>query len=303
LMEKISVNEDEAFGEFAGDMGKKEALKGADLRKLGAFLKNKDDITVLGNLYRAVTDEGYVKWACFDYYRMNDQMNAAKEFQHVLDSIGGKRWQSGSEASIKSVYELGINFDWACILNDLEALEFALRSSRINSTLTTLDFYNNYTEVDGAKVLAEALKINSALITLNLYDNNVEFDGAGAPAEALKINLTRTTLSLNANYIGNDRVKALAEALKINSALITLYLNNNSNRVDAAKALAEALIGDNGAKALVEALKDQLDSKHFELELQPHRIRQSQGVSRDTQDQLESNHCVLSDVTEELPVK
>ncbi|KAF9079037.1 hypothetical protein BGX23_005287, partial [Mortierella sp. AD031] len=39
-----------------------EALEGADLRRLGMFLRDKDKDRVLGNLYRIVTTEGHVKW-------------------------------------------------------------------------------------------------------------------------------------------------------------------------------------------------------------------------------------------------
>ncbi|KAF9273622.1 hypothetical protein BGZ88_003638, partial [Linnemannia elongata] len=49
-MDKVSVNEGEAVDEFAKQMEKKEALEGADLRKLDTFLKDKDGNKVLGNL-------------------------------------------------------------------------------------------------------------------------------------------------------------------------------------------------------------------------------------------------------------
>ncbi|KAG0290185.1 hypothetical protein BGZ98_003564, partial [Dissophora globulifera] len=39
-----------------------EALEGADLRELSAFLKDNDGNKALGNLYRTVTIEGHVKW-------------------------------------------------------------------------------------------------------------------------------------------------------------------------------------------------------------------------------------------------
>ncbi|KAG0268953.1 hypothetical protein BGZ96_006613, partial [Linnemannia gamsii] len=69
--------------------GKKEALEGADLRKLVIFLKDKDENKVLGTLYTTVTDEGHVKWICIDHYRVNYQETSAKEFLRVLDSVGG----------------------------------------------------------------------------------------------------------------------------------------------------------------------------------------------------------------------
>ncbi|KAG9069746.1 hypothetical protein KI688_009071 [Linnemannia hyalina] len=149
-MDKVSVNEGEAVDEFSKQMEKKEALEGADLRKLDTFLKDKDGNKVLGNLYRTVTDEGHVKWVCIDHYRMNYLENSAKEFLRVLDSVGGSfsenvgrvdvRLQSRALAEhffsalgkARSVYELDIGLDWACTTSDLEALEDALRKSRVS---------------------------------------------------------------------------------------------------------------------------------------------------------------------------
>ncbi|KAI9240922.1 MAG: hypothetical protein BYD32DRAFT_449058 [Podila humilis] len=88
-MNKVSVNEGKAVDEFAKQMENKEALAGADLRKLDTFLKAKDGDKVLGNLYRTVTDEGHVKWVCIDHYRENYQESTAKEFQRMLDSVEG----------------------------------------------------------------------------------------------------------------------------------------------------------------------------------------------------------------------
>ncbi|KAF8933054.1 hypothetical protein BGZ47_011060 [Haplosporangium gracile] len=149
-MDKASANEGEAVDEFAKQMEKKEALEGADLRKLDTFLKNKDGNKVLGNLYRTVTDEGHVKWVCIDHYRVSYQENSAKEFLRVLDSVGGSfsenvgtvvvrlRSRELSEqffsalGKARSVYELDIDLDWACTTSDLEALEDALKKSRVS---------------------------------------------------------------------------------------------------------------------------------------------------------------------------
>jgi len=70
-------------------MENNEAVAGADLRKLDAFLAVKDEDKVLGNLYRTVTDEGHVKWVCIDHYREDYQESTAKDFQRMLDSVGG----------------------------------------------------------------------------------------------------------------------------------------------------------------------------------------------------------------------
>ncbi|KAF9952842.1 hypothetical protein BGZ72_005874 [Mortierella alpina] len=71
-----------------------------------------------------------------------------------------------------------------------EALEY--HALKTNSTLATLNLYNNSIGSDGAKALAEALKTNSTLATLDLQRNSIRDDGAKALAEALKINSTVT---------------------------------------------------------------------------------------------------------------
>ncbi|KAF9551518.1 hypothetical protein EC957_008187 [Mortierella hygrophila] len=282
-MDEVSVNEGEAVDEFSNQMEKKEALEGADLRKLGTFLKDKDGNKVLGNLYRTVTNEGHVKWVCIDHYRMNYLENSAKEFMRVLNSVGGSfsendgrvgvRLQSRAMAEAffsalekaRSVYELDISLHWACTTSDLEALEDVLKKSRMSCELAS--------KLIGERefgILAEVLKTNSTLTTLNLKYNSIGSDGAKAMAEVLKTNSTLTTLDLSNNSIGDDGAKAMAEALKTNSTLTTLDLFNNSIGDDGAKAMAEALktnstlttlnleynsIGDDGAKAMAETLK------------------------------------------------
>ncbi|KAG0272138.1 hypothetical protein BGZ96_005453, partial [Linnemannia gamsii] len=162
-MDKISVDESEAVDEFAEQMEKKEALEGADLRKLDTFLKDKDGNKVLGNLYRTVTDEGHVKWVCIDHYRVNYQETSAKEFVCVLYSVGGSfsenvgtvkaRLQSrvlaeqffSALGKARSVYELDIVLDWACTTSDLEALEDALKKSRVS--ILRLDLHRFRTAV------------------------------------------------------------------------------------------------------------------------------------------------------------
>ncbi|KAF9536974.1 hypothetical protein EC957_009136 [Mortierella hygrophila] len=44
------------------------ALEGADLRRLHTFLRSNDEDKVLGDLYRATTEAGHVKWVCLKHY-------------------------------------------------------------------------------------------------------------------------------------------------------------------------------------------------------------------------------------------
>ncbi|KAG9069808.1 hypothetical protein KI688_009133 [Linnemannia hyalina] len=290
-MDKVSVNEGEAVDEFSKQMEKKEALEGADLRKLDTFLKDMDGNKVLGNLYRTVTDEGHVKWVCIDHYRMNYLENSAKEFLRVLDSVGGSfsenvgrvdvRLQSRALAGhffsalgkARSVYELDIGLHWACTTSDLEALEDALKKSRVSilrldlqqfrtsvvrkllSTSTPYDVISRIRDLPNMKVLHILLSkelvnflgfppkksTHVCKMSCELASTLIGGREFGILAEALKTNSTLTTLDLGGNSIGFDGAKALAEALKTNSTLATLHLWNNSIGSDGAKALAEAL--------------------------------------------------------------
>ncbi|KAF9343795.1 hypothetical protein BGX26_005194, partial [Mortierella sp. AD094] len=50
-----------------------EGLKGVELCQLGSFLKTSEEDSLLGNLCRMTTKDGYVKWVCCDYYRAGYQ--------------------------------------------------------------------------------------------------------------------------------------------------------------------------------------------------------------------------------------
>jgi hypothetical protein len=291
-MDKGSANEDEAGDEFAEQMEKKEALEGADLRKLHTFLKDKDGNKVLGDLYRTVTDEGHVKWVCIDHYRVNYQENSAKEFLRVLDSVGGSfnenvgkvevRLQSrvlaeqlfSALGKARSVYELDINLDWACTTSDLEAVKDALKKSRVS--ILRLDLGQFRTSAT-SKLLSTSTQYdiifrirdlpNMKILHIILSANLVKF------LEVQQKDLSRAckmSCELAPNLMRGKEFGILAEALKTNSVLTTLDLRVNSIGSDGAKALAEALktnsalttldlransIGDDGAKALAEALK------------------------------------------------
>lgn len=65
------------------------ALEGADLRRLGTFLRRKDADKILGNLYRITTDQGQVKWVCFDHYKETYRQTALDAFVLAVKSAGG----------------------------------------------------------------------------------------------------------------------------------------------------------------------------------------------------------------------
>ncbi|KAF9979472.1 hypothetical protein BGZ75_009658, partial [Mortierella antarctica] len=292
-LDKVSANEGEAVDKFAKQMENKEALAGADLRKLDTFLKTKDGDKVLGNLYRTVTDEGHVKWVCIDHYRENYLESTAKDFQRTLDAVGGTFDRSLGRVEVtlrsrvlaeqffsalgnaRSLYELNIVFDWACTTSDLEQLEVALKKSTRVSILR-LDLRKFQTNIllptsSQYGVLFRFPGVHS-MKTIHIvlgyeYIKRISFQpkAPSHPSHHCKL-----TFELAAGKIGKNEFGRLAEALKTNSTLTTLDLQSNSIGDDGAKALAEALktnstvtelylqenkIGDDGAKALAEALK------------------------------------------------
>lgn len=66
-----------------------KALEGSDLRRLGSFLRNKDEDKVLGNLYRITTPEGHVKWVCLEHYRASYREASMRAFLQVVEHTRG----------------------------------------------------------------------------------------------------------------------------------------------------------------------------------------------------------------------
>ncbi|KAF9079970.1 hypothetical protein BGX23_002882, partial [Mortierella sp. AD031] len=66
-----------------------EALEGADLRRLDMFLRNNDEDKILGNLYRITTEQGHVKWVCFEHYQERYRATALFSFVQSIETAGG----------------------------------------------------------------------------------------------------------------------------------------------------------------------------------------------------------------------
>ncbi|KAF9080928.1 hypothetical protein BGX29_004894, partial [Mortierella sp. GBA35] len=65
------------------------ALEGADLRRLDTFLRNNDQDKVLGDLYRITTEQGHVKWVCFEHYQERYRATALFSFVQSVETAGG----------------------------------------------------------------------------------------------------------------------------------------------------------------------------------------------------------------------
>ncbi|KAG9061306.1 hypothetical protein KI688_007284 [Linnemannia hyalina] len=287
-----------------------EGLEGIELRQLRSFLKTSEEENLLGNLYRMTTPDGHVKWVCYDHYRASYQEKHTQKLRSVVQMAQGEFDEQlgriiitltssivaaefyDAVSKAKGILGLTVDMSWECIRSDLEALENALKQSRISilrlnlrqfrtslgskllstSAQCELSFELAALSIGGKEFgrLAETLKTNSTLTTLNLRDNSIGDNGAQALSAALKINSTLTILDLGHNSIGDNGAQALSEALNTNSTLTTLNLYINSITDNGAKALSEALktnstlttlnlghnsIRENGVKALAEALK------------------------------------------------
>ncbi|KAF9089476.1 hypothetical protein BGX29_012034, partial [Mortierella sp. GBA35] len=64
-------------------------LEGADLRRLDTFLRNNDEDKILGNLYRITTEQGHVKWVCFEHYQERYRATALFSFVQSVETAGG----------------------------------------------------------------------------------------------------------------------------------------------------------------------------------------------------------------------
>ncbi|KAG0349324.1 hypothetical protein BG005_011034, partial [Podila minutissima] len=272
-----------------------EGLEGVELRQLGSFLRTSEEDNLLGNLYRMTTSDGHVKWVCLDHYRASYQETQTQKLRDVVKLRQGEFDEQLGRITItlkssfaatefydavrkaKGVLELIVDLSWECTRSDLEALEDALKSSRIS--ILHLDLRQFQTSL-GSKLLSatthyevlvrirelptmrlihvllpkefvklptmqpKTLKTSPHLckFSFELAAGSIGGKEFGRLAEALKTNSTLTTLNLELNSIGDNGAQALAEALKTNLTLTILNLRHNS-------------IGHNGAQALAEALK------------------------------------------------
>ncbi|KAF9576928.1 hypothetical protein EC968_000053 [Mortierella alpina] len=284
-IEKASVDGVEPVENFAEHMDNKEALEGADLRKLETFLKDKDENKVLGNLYRTVTDEGHVKWVCIDHYRENYNQTAAAIFRRTVESLGGSFDENNGLVKVKlrsrvsanrlcmalrtlrSVHELDIDLDWACTATDVKTLVDALKDSAIAILhVDVQQFRPRFTnKVSSISTRYESLyhlmnlpNVSSIHIALPKDLNNFSDFTQKRPPHLRKLSF--------AMVVGR-KVRIHAEIPETGCMVTTWHLSDYRMGSNGAQPLADALnnltsldlstnsIGDNGAEALSEALK------------------------------------------------
>ncbi|KAF9977035.1 mediator complex subunit [Mortierella antarctica] len=288
LMDGASVDEGATIERFEEDMENKMALEGADLRKLDTFLKDKDGNKVLGNMFRTVTDEGHAKWVCIDHYRENYQESTAKEFQRVLDSLGGTvdehlgrvdvKLQSRALADnfwavlgkTRSIHELDVDLDWACNMSDLDALQDALAKSSVS--ILRLDIKQFQLSLGNTPSYASAEVALHRIMELP----DMKVIHIILPTEFAKLSRLQSThlrklfFEMVVGKRSGKEYRILAEKLKVSATTTNWYLYYNLAADNGAQVLSEALktkstrttwvlqsnsVGSDGVKALTEALK------------------------------------------------
>ena len=138
----------------------------------------------------------------------------------------------------------------SCNLNNLSLCKLA-EALNGNTSLKSLDLYNNKFSATGLKALFKALENNTTLEELNLKENYLGDSGGRVIADGLGLNKTSIkTLDIGYCFIGNAGARALTEALKGNKSLIKLMLDNNKYSYDSLSSLLEALTVNRTLKCL-----------------------------------------------------
>ncbi|KAF9356328.1 hypothetical protein BGX34_009990 [Mortierella sp. NVP85] len=146
---KSAVADDVSKNGDSLQLEKMEVLEGADLRQLESYLKAKDKHRVLGNLYRIVTHEGYVKWVCIDHYRANYRESASQGLREIVDlhkgsfmeDLGSIQIELGSYTRAKQFYnalmnsrgvhKLDITLAWDLTMSELQKLADTVAAANI----------------------------------------------------------------------------------------------------------------------------------------------------------------------------
>ncbi|KAF9177010.1 hypothetical protein BGZ51_009289, partial [Haplosporangium sp. Z 767] len=288
---KNSEDQDSAKNDEANSFSGQDALGGANLRQLKAFIKDRVGPRVLGDLYRTVTQEGHVEWVCIDHYRLTYIEKDQLAFERAVEVIDGfyrsrlgqvaVRLRPGRASEFfdtltkaRHVYVLDITFGWGCATTDLEELEHALKNSRVSLLRLDLQYFRKGFggELQSTSTPYEVLvriieHLNMKIIHIVIPSDLVEI--VSLQPKRLS-HLTKLSFEVQAKAAERYKLKILTKALRSNSALTILDLGDNSIGFNEAAALAKALktnstltalnlssnsIKANGAAALSEALQ------------------------------------------------
>ncbi|KAF9119988.1 hypothetical protein BGW39_011751, partial [Mortierella sp. 14UC] len=247
---------------------KQEALEGADLRHLEAFIKSKHKHRALGNLYRTITQEGHVKWVCTDHHRLRYRERDQQDFFTAVEVNGGHYDSHLGKVSVKlgskiraagffvalakarCVDELDITFDWVGTTSDLEAFGVTLKCTAVS--ILRLDFrlfrtsFNNKFQLTSTRQQSLARIINlpsMKMIHIVLPMELVKLSSLQPKSLTLPPKLSFEVVSRQGGVeeLGKRGLTRLAELLNTHSTLSTLCLQNYSIENNGAVVLATAL--------------------------------------------------------------
>ncbi|KAK3823393.1 MAG: hypothetical protein J3Q66DRAFT_331690 [Benniella sp.] len=152
-----------------------ETLEGSDLQRMRAFLKNKDEDHVLSNLYRIVTNDGYVKWVCQDHYRDTCNTQIKRELVDLINLNNGFFDEHHGRVEVvlnsptvalqfykaleraRFVQELQIKLKWEMTYQDVKILRDALQRSGVTALELTCTASNAAGELLNRNKRAEPL--------------------------------------------------------------------------------------------------------------------------------------------------
>ncbi|KAF9109645.1 hypothetical protein BGX27_007377 [Mortierella sp. AM989] len=113
------------------------------------YLRTKDTIHTLGNLYRTANNEGHVRWICVNHYKETRSDAAIEHLRSVVEAKGGSFIETLGKIDVElslrydarqlyealnavgDIQELTIKMDWNATQQDLGALAEVVTKSKI----------------------------------------------------------------------------------------------------------------------------------------------------------------------------
>ncbi|KAG0061498.1 hypothetical protein BGZ89_011398 [Linnemannia elongata] len=148
------------------------------------FLRN-DKAKILGNLYRITTEQGHVKWVCFEHYQERYRATTLASFVQSVETAGGTYDARLSQVTISlmssttlkdffrrlvsqapAIENLDVTLDWDFGSSDLAVLVDMLSKSNIKSF--SLDLKDNNTSNGDLGRLTNILSLCPELVDLRL---------------------------------------------------------------------------------------------------------------------------------------
>ena len=147
------------------------------------------------------------------------------------------------------------------------------------STSMPNELYFSHIHDDGAMVIAFGLCYNTTVKTLNLFENSITSKGAKGIAQAIEINSTLQKLDISDNNIACDGLQAISNSLKLNSTLLEITVSKTSssgvltvNAQCSHCTLSSEDIGDVEVGIIVSLLYSNSSSNIKDLDLSSNRL-------------------------------